>query len=125
MQKAKKVLFSIAWLLMAFPAKAQWNVSNYSGTKLATTPIIDIIKTVTYWLLAIIGFLAIIAFVVSGMRYFSAAYTGDEDKAEDAKKAMINSIIGVVVALIGLIVIYTVDAFLKGGSVTTSAPKAM
>lgn len=74
----------------------------------------SIVSNFTNWLLAIFGFLAIISFLVSGMMYFFSA--GDDTAQEKAKKQMTWSILGVVIGLIGLVVVYTVDMFLNGGS---------
>jgi hypothetical protein len=64
------------------------------------------------WLLAIFGFIAIIAFVISGLQYLLA--TGDEHMAETAKRNMQYSIIGVIVALSGWVIIKAIDTALSG-----------
>lgn len=66
------------------------------------------------WLLGIVGFLGIIAFVISGIQYLTSA--GDDDQISTAKRNMKYSIIGVVVALSGMIVITAVTAFLGGNA---------
>jgi cytochrome bd-type quinol oxidase subunit 2 len=71
----------------------------------------DIIRTIMNWLLAILGFLAIIGFVISGIMYLVAA--GDEDLIGRAKNAMTYSIIGIVVALLGFVIMRAVDALLR------------
>jgi len=74
--------------------------------------IVAILTNFLDWLLAVIGFIAIISFCISGIIYFTAA--GDEDQAKRAKKAMFYSIIGVVVALSGFVIVQAVDAALRG-----------
>lgn len=64
------------------------------------------------WLLLVIGFIAIIGFAISGILYFTAA--GSEDQAKTAKKAMLYSIIGVVVTLAAFVIVQAVDAALNG-----------
>jgi hypothetical protein len=64
------------------------------------------------WLLSIFGFIAVISFIVSGVQYFLAF--GEEKSMENAKNNMKYSIIGVVVGLMGVIIIYAVDALLRG-----------
>jgi hypothetical protein len=68
------------------------------------------------WLLAIIGTLSVIAFVVSGIQYLTAA--GDEKNIETAKKNLTYSVIGVVVALSGLIIVTTISMILGGTAPT-------
>jgi uncharacterized membrane protein len=85
---------------------------NFLG--LPAAPIMTIVGNTVFWLLAILGFIAIIAFLVSGMMYLLSA--GDDDMAERAKEALKNSIIGIIVALIGLIVFQAIRAWLSGAT---------
>ncbi|NLC30833.1 MAG: hypothetical protein GX765_05985 [Candidatus Moranbacteria bacterium] len=55
------------------------------------------------WLLSVIGFIAIVAFVISGIQYLISA--GDQNMIETAKRNMKWSIVGVVTALSGLIIL--------------------
>ncbi len=71
-----------------------------------------IFTNVANFLLSIIGIIAIISFVISGIQYFLVAT--DEKMMETAKKTMVYSIIGLVVALFGYIAIKTVEMLLKG-----------
>lgn len=66
------------------------------------------------WLLAIFGFLAIIAFIISGIIYITSA--GDEDRQKTAKNAMNYSIIGVIVGLSGYVIIQAISSLLGGSS---------
>lgn len=108
-------LFSgfVAMLCFAFLANAQ-GVALPTNVGLPDGNLTSVIANFTNWLLAIFGFLAIISFLVSGMMYFFSA--GDDTAQEKAKKQMTWSIMGVVIGLIGLVVIYAVDMFLRGGS---------
>ena len=101
---------------VVFSANAQ-GVTLPTNVGLPTNPngLAGVISNFTNWILDIFGFLAIISFVVSGIMYILAA--GDEDAQEKAKKQMTWSIVGVVVGLVGLVIIYAVDAFLNGASV--------
>lgn len=73
------------------------------------------VSTVLYnalqFLLMIFGSVAIIGIVVSGILYLIAA--GDERKLRQAKKSLIASIVGIIVALSGLIVIRLITDTLK------------
>jgi hypothetical protein len=70
-----------------------------------------ILTNVVDWLLSIVGIIAIIGFIISGFQYFLVAT--DEKMVEKAKKTMVASIIGLVVALSGFIAIKTVDFLLR------------
>jgi hypothetical protein len=113
MKRKTKIIFGFAATLLPFIALAQ--VTNPSGTGLSQTPIMTIIKTVMLWLLGLLGFFAIIGFVISGIMYLVAA--GDEDQQSKAKKAMFYSITGVIVGLVGLIIFVAIQS-LFGGSTT-------
>ncbi len=74
----------------------------------------DIIKNVINYALAIIGFLGVLGFIISGIMYLVSA--GDEGAAEKAKGYMVNSIIGVVVALLGFVIMNAVSTLLETNS---------
>lgn len=110
------VFFGLATAVLLLPVTvmAQWpGAEDYSGDSGLTwdTPIIELVTTAMKWLLYAFGFFAIIAFVVSGIKYLMAA--GDESSAEGGKKGMMNSIIGVLVALLGLIIVNAVENYLS------------
>ncbi len=77
-----------------------------------TDPIIAVAEAVMLWLLRIVGIIAVIAFVVSGIQYLTSA--GSESQIETAKRNMKWSIVGVIVALMGLIILNFVDDMLNG-----------
>jgi hypothetical protein len=85
------------------------NTGLASGSDLKT-----VIANFAKWLLAVFGFLAIISFVVSGIIYLTSI--GEKERAETAKKAMIYSIVGVIVGLSGYVIIQAIDSWLKGSS---------
>ncbi len=70
-----------------------------------------IFENIADWLLSLIGILAVIGLVVAGIQYYFTA--ADEKMVEKAKKTMMASIIGLVVALSGYIAIETIDAILN------------
>ena len=81
-------------------------------TGLPDAPIHLIIVTFMEWLLSIFSFIAIIGFAIAGVWYLTAA--GDEGQIDRAKRAMLYSIIGVLVGLLGLVILNAVDAFFAG-----------
>lgn len=81
------------------------------NTGLSEMSVTKIILNLMKWLLYLFGFLAIIAFVISGIQYLSAA--GNMNMIETAKRNMTWSIVGVVVALSGLVILTAIDALLR------------
>ncbi|NMC87266.1 MAG: hypothetical protein GYA69_02320 [Candidatus Moranbacteria bacterium] len=71
-----------------------------------------IITSAMNWLLILVGILGVIGFVIAGIIYLTAA--GDEDQIAKGKKAMIYSIVGVIVALLGVVIIQAVQGMLSG-----------
>ncbi len=82
------------------------------GTGLSSYPVDQLLMLLMDWLLAIFGFIAIIAFIISGAQYMLAA--GDDNAAETAKRNMKYSIIGIMVTLSGWVIIYAIDQALSG-----------
>lgn len=83
-------------------------------TGLSQASVEYILEVFMKWLLSIFGFLAIIAFVISGIQYLTAA--GSEDQAGTAKRNMQYSIVGVIVALSGLVILTAINAALQGNA---------
>lgn len=107
-------LASLATVLMAIPATASLaaGFQTPTGTNLPEGTITGIITNVMNWLLMLIGILGVIGFAIAGILYLTAG--GDETRAEKAKGAMLNSIIGVIVAILGIVVIKAAQALLGG-----------
>ena len=89
-------------------------LTNAGTANLPTGSIYSIISQTMLWLLAILGFLAIIGFVISGILYLTAA--GDDARIKLAKSAMWASIAGVIVALVGYVVVRAVNIWLGAGT---------
>jgi hypothetical protein len=113
--KIKKIGYTIASasILMPAVALAQWSAgkTNAQNSGTPTGSIYEIIHMIMNWLLAIVGFLGIIGFVIAGIMYLTSA--GDETRIEKAKKAMLMAIVGVIVALVGFVIIQAVDRMLN------------
>ena len=113
--KIKKIGYGIATVGLSAPVVAFGEYREPNNTGLPAGSISGIINTIMQWLLGLIGVIAVIAFVIAGILYLTAA--GDEDRMQQAKRAMIYAIIGVIVALVGLVILKAVYAML-GASTT-------
>lgn len=87
-------------------------VPTAATTGLSDMDVSKLLTTFMNWLLGILSIIGILAFVISGFQYLTAA--GDEKQAETAKRNIQYAIIGVIVALSGLMVITAIDALYKG-----------
>ena len=108
MKRKMKKIIQAGILLMPFVALAQFQQPG--GTNLPQASIFEIIRNVMLWILSILGFVAVIGFVISGIMYLVAA--GDEDQQAKAKRAMFYSITGVIVGLVGLVILFAVQRLL-------------
>ncbi|MDO8565884.1 MAG: pilin [Candidatus Moranbacteria bacterium] len=104
---------------IATPDSTGFNVSKAttSTTGLANKSVYSIIGTFMNWLLGLVGVLAVIAFVISGILYLTAA--GNEEQVEKAKGIMTYAIIGLVVALLGLVIVNAVAGLTSAGGATS------
>lgn len=107
---------SVSLIAMPAVASAQWSegLNKAGSSELPADTLVNIITNLMFWILVIFGAMAIIGFVISGILYLTAA--GDETKVDKAKNAMIYSIIGVLVALIGLVIVQAVNNWIGGSS---------
>jgi hypothetical protein len=85
-----------------------------TDTGLSDATVADVLLTFMNWILGLLGLFGIIAFVISGIQYLVSA--GDDDTISTAKRNMKYSIIGVMVALSGFIIIQAVDTLLTATS---------
>lgn len=111
----KRAMFGVSAFLLGLPVmvSAQWTqgITEAGSMGLPQGTVYEIIANLLSWLLAILGFIAIIGFVISGLMYLTAS--GDEGQAEKAKNAMKYSIIGIIVGLIGYVAVQAIDALLN------------
>ena len=114
MKKIKKIAYSLASLVAVAPFAALAQFETPGGTGLPSGSILGIVTGLMNWLLIIVGILGVIGFVIAGIIYLTAA--GDEDQIAKGKKALIYSIVGVIVALLGVVIIKAVQSMLSGGS---------
>lgn len=71
----------------------------------------QVLYNVLNFILLIFGFLGIIGFAIAGIAYLTAM--GDERQIEKAKKATIYSVLGIVIALGGWVLIKTIILLLS------------
>jgi len=117
MNKTKKLFSKImSFAVLAAPVTVMAQVTKYTklsgDTGLSDQSIWNIIRNFMLWILGLLGFIAVIGFVISGIMYLIAA--GDEDAQKRAKRAMYYSITGVIVGLIGLVALYAAGGLLRG-----------
>ncbi|MBP7811816.1 MAG: hypothetical protein KA054_03165 [Candidatus Moranbacteria bacterium] len=118
MKNMKNMFYAALVAVVTFPgfALAQWAPAT-APTGAGSLPkgsIFNIISKIMNWLLALLGVFAIIGFVIAGILYLTAA--GDEAQQKKAKAQMTWSIMGVLVALAGWVVVTAVQAMLGGAN---------
>jgi len=108
----KKSFFALSAIALSAPVMvlAQFKIPTEGETGLPNSPIWKIIYNLMQWLLYIVAFVAVIAFVIAGILYLTSA--GNEDRMQGAKNAMIAGIVGVLVALLGLVILSAANNFL-------------
>lgn len=112
--KIKYISSAISAAALSAPALAlaQFQSNAGGGTNLPGGSIFGIIKNIMNWLLALVGILGVIGFAIAGILYLTAA--GDEERIKMAKSAMMMSIIGVIVALLGVVILKAAETMLGG-----------
>jgi hypothetical protein len=119
MKNMKNMFYAALFTVLTFPvvASAAWSTTPPAGaTTLPKGSLFNIISNIMNWLLGLLGVFAIIGFVISGILYLTAA--GEEAQQKKAKAQMTWSIIGVLVALSGWVVVMAVQRLLGGSSTT-------
>jgi hypothetical protein len=112
--KIRSLASVVSVALMTAPALAGAQFMAPGDTNLPASSIMDIVRNFMRWILIIVGVLGVIGFAIAGILYLTAA--GDEDRITSAKRAMIYSIVGVVVALLGLVILNAVYSMLGAKS---------
>jgi hypothetical protein len=89
--------------------ETQGNVCIPTETGLSDATVTDILVKLLQWLVGIVGFLGILAFLVSGAQYLLAF--GDEDTIKTAKQNMTWSMVGITLAFAAVVIIRAIAAF--------------
>jgi hypothetical protein len=79
------------------------NISQAAGVIEDATPVAEVLYNTLQFLLSIFGSIAIIALVLSGIIYVTAS--GNEERIKIAKKAAAYSVVGIIIALSGMVII--------------------
>lgn len=120
----KYILASALFFLASFAglsiAEAVFSGSTPVGVTLPTSAqtglsdrgIKDVLVGALEWLLGVVGIIALIGFAVSGIMYLLAA--GNEKMADNGKRGMTYSIIGIVIVLGSFVIIQAIDYALRG-----------
>ena len=110
----KKIAYVASAIITAVPMIASAQFETPGGTGLPSGSVMGIVTNMMNYLLILVGILGVIGFVIAGIIYLTAA--GDDGQIERGKQTMVYSIIGVIVALVGVIVIKAVQGMLGGTS---------
>jgi len=73
-----------------------------TGTPTSTSPV-DLVKNGINWAIGLIGFVAVVFLIVAGVKYITA--NGDEKKVEEAQKGITNSIIGLIICFLAVMIV--------------------
>lgn len=103
-------------------------VSNYNPNSAAgTSTLAELILLVIKYMLILSGMIAVVALIVGGFWYITAA--GNDEQAEKGRKALTNAIIGLVIVILAYAVVNIIiqtlttnDILKKGGTTTTQTP---
>lgn len=115
MQKIWRIssrVFSGIIVFLPLLASAAVTVPGNTGLPDPYDGVEGVLSGILSWMLVIIGIIGLISFIVSGFMYLTAY--GDSGQAEKGKQGMMYSIIGMVIALSGFIIIQAVDTALWG-----------
>jgi hypothetical protein len=97
-------------------ALAQFSTPTAGGTGLPNdSSISQFILKIINIALAVTGLIAVLFLIIGGFRYITSA--GNEETAEQAKKIIINAIIGVVVIILSFVIVRVISNALLNNSV--------
>ena len=101
--KIKSAVYTVSSAALAFPMLALAQFQKPAGTGLPEANFSMIIVRIMYWLLWVVGIAGVLGFAIAGIMYLISA--GNQNMIDRAKKAMLYAILGIVVALAGLVAI--------------------
>ncbi len=112
--KIKGLAYGISTAVLAAPAMVfgAFDPTAGGGTNLPEQSVMGIISNIMNWLLTAIGIAGVIGFAIAGILYLTAA--GNDENIKKAKGAMVASIIGVLVAIAGVVALRAASGILGG-----------
>lgn len=108
------LLATLFFVLGSRTVFAMWDTSSLYVFDLPDNTVDAILLNILNWLLSIVGILGVLGFVVAGITYLTAY--GDDNAMKKAKNIAFYSVIGVVVALVGLIVVSAIAGIFIDGN---------
>lgn len=110
----KKIAYGAGAAALTLPTLvgAQFKPPKEGETGLPAGSIYGILQNGMKWLLGLVGIIGVIGFAIAGIMYLTAA--GDDERIKQAKSAMMYSIVGVIVALVGLVALGAASGLLGG-----------
>lgn len=104
----KKTVYTASAAMLVLPAVAlaQFSVGSAPGGVPSQTNANELLVTIINWLLTILASLSILMIVVAGIMYITSQ--GDEGRVDKAKGWLTYSIVGLVVALLGYVIVASV-----------------
>ncbi|MFA4995902.1 MAG: pilin [Patescibacteria group bacterium] len=98
---------------------AQSPDANQLGTAISISStnsnIGDIVNNVITWIIYIVGVLAFIYLVVSGITYITAG--GNAEQAKKGQQGIINSVIGIVIVVLAYVILTAVSNTASSGTI--------
>ena len=114
MKKITKHVLSLALIMTVFGlpllAGAQWTGADPGNTGLSDDDLSTVLTNILNTILGLLAILAVLGFVISGVLYITAG--GNTERVGQATSWLKYSIIGIVVALIGYIVVNFISGLL-------------
>lgn len=114
MNKIKKVFYGVSSTMLLLPAvvAAQYAVPSAPGGVATDADANALILKLINWFLTFLASLSILMIVVAGIMYITSG--GDEGRVDTAKRWLTYSIVGLVVALLGYVIVRSVSGALTG-----------
>lgn len=98
------VVLTLVMIAAPFVVDAQYRDPNPGGTGLpADTKLSEFILNIINIALGVAGLVAVLFLIIGGFRYITSA--GNEEASEQAKKIILNAIIGIVVIILSFVVV--------------------
>lgn len=108
--KIRNVVYSASVAVLTLPVLASAQFETPGGTNLPSNTVSAIVQNAMDWLLWAVGIAGVIGFAIAGILYLTSA--GNDTQITKAKNAMLYAIIGVVVALAGLVALNFAEGLL-------------